>query len=280
MNQIPVFVINLDRSSDRLEEFSERMEKLGLQFERVSATDAADISEERGQKLLEQRSGHLPLGKGEMGCFLSHRTVWSIIVDRKIEWAFVAEDDAHFGPLDGVFSNKDWLPSDADLVKAETVRQRIFMEPGPPKVRIGSYSVRRLDSHHGGSAGYFVSLSGAETLLGETETKCDALDHVLFHPWIGIVQNLEVYQMDPALCVQDYLLEGAQHKGFASTLNSDRKQSRNNQDVIGKPKGLAKVWREISRPFVRLYMPVADVFTNLSGNAIIKRVPFSGDVSK
>ncbi len=277
--QIPIFLINLDRSTDRLEEFRHRLDDLNLSFERVPAVNSSEISEVDAEKLFNFRSGRLPLGKGEMGCYLSHRKVWQMIVQQKIEWAFVAEDDLHLENTSGFFSDTKWIPGDADIVKAETARQRVSLST-TLEASVDGHDIRRLLSYHGGSAGYFVSLRGAEILLQESERKCDALDHVLFHPWIGIVQKLTVYQIDPAICVQDYLLSGPQKKGFASTLSSDRKSSRASQGMTGKPSGLAKIWREISRPFVRTSRNINVAFRNASGNARIKFVPYAGDRTK
>ncbi len=276
MQHIPIFLINLDRSTDRLEDISHRLSSIGLTFERISAVNSETIDEEQEKRLFSYSSGHLPLGKGEMGCFLSHRKVWQEIVDRGLKWAFVAEDDLHLSHATPFFETTDWLPEAAHIVKAETARQKVFLSTDLQS-EVSGHELRRLQSYHGGSAGYFVSAKGAALLLKESERKCDALDHVLFHPWIGIVQQMAVYQMDPAICVQDYLLRGPQKRGFRSTLNTDRKDSRQAQGLKGKPKGLAKLWRELSRPFTRLGRRALDAARNLSGTARIKFIPYVGD---
>jgi|28_taG_2_1085356.scaffolds.fasta_scaffold00015_160 glycosyl transferase family 25 len=276
MQQIPIFLINLDRSSDRLEDISRRLSAMNLTFERIPAVNSDDIPDEQAERLLSYRSGHLPLGKGEMGCFLSHRKVWKEIIDRGLTWAFVAEDDLHLAHAEAFFENSNWLPTDAHIVKAETARQRVFLSTELHS-EVAGHELRLLKSYHGGSAGYFVSAKGAALLLKESETRCDALDHVLFHHWIGIVQQMTVYQMDPAICVQDYLLGGPQKRGFRSTLNSDRKDSRRTQGIKGKPKGLAKIWRELSRPFTRLARKVSDALRNFLGTARIKFIPYAGE---
>lgn len=273
---IPIFLINLDTSQDRLAAFHKMTRKLGLPFERVSAVDANKITEDEKKLLFSYRSGYLPLGQGEMACFLSHRKVWQLIVDRGIDWAFIAEDDVHLDNTTQFFKDSTWIPANADLVKAETARQRVIMSPDLNST-IGKHQMRQLLSYHGGSAGYFVSNQTARFLLRETETKCDALDHVLFHHWIGIVQNLKIYQLDPAICVQDYLALGGIKKKFVSTLTADRYRSRSSQRLIAKPIGIAKVWREISRPFKRSAQRLIDAFRNATGQAVIKRIHYIGD---
>jgi glycosyl transferase family 25 len=273
---IPIFLINLDSSRERLAAFDKMSSRLGLPFERVSAVDASQITEDNKKVLFSFRSGYLPLGPGEMACFLSHRKVWQLIIDRGIDWAFVAEDDLHLEGTAPFFKDGAWIPPDADIVKAETARQSVVLSTDLHST-VDKHQIRQLLSYHGGSAGYFLSSGTAQLLMHETENKCDALDHVLFHKWIGIVQNLKVYQLDPAISVQDYLAHGSIKKNFVSTLTGDRSRSRTSQKLIAKPVGLAKVWREISRPFQRAGRRLVDACRNATGQAIIKRIGYVGD---
>lgn len=273
---IPIFLINLDSSQDRLAAFERMSSRLGLPFEKVSAVDASLITENEKKVLFSFRSRHLPLGPGEMACFLSHRKVWQLIIDRGIDWAFVAEDDLHLEGTAPFFEDSTWIPDDADIVKAETARQSVVLSTNLHST-VDRHQIRQLLSYHGGSAGYFLSSGTAQLLMRETENKCDALDHVLFHKWIGIVQKLKIYQLDPAISVQDYLAHGSIKKSFVSTLTADRFRSRTSQKLIAKPVGLAKLWREISRPFSRTARRLIDAFRNATGQAIIKRINYIGD---
>ena len=276
---LPIFLINLRSSQDRLASFKKMSNRLGLSFERVDAVDASKITDEEQEMLFSYRSRYLPLGPGEMACFLSHRKVWQLIIDRGIDWAFVAEDDLHMEGTSPFFKDSAWIPADADIVKAETARQRVILSTDLHST-VDEYQLRQLLSYHGGSAGYFLSGEAAKLLMRETEKKCDALDHVLFHNWIGVVQKLKVYQLDPAISVQDYLAHGSIKKNFASTLTADRTRSKISQPMIAKPTGLLKIWREISRPFTRTAQRMLDGLRNASGRQVIKRISYVGDSNK
>lgn len=277
-SQIPFFLINLDRSPDRLAAFGEQMEKLGLAFERVKAVDGSNIPDEEVQRLYEKQSQWFPWDKGAMGCFLSHRKVWSIIVNRGLDWSFIAEDDLHIAKAAPFFTEYSWIPYDADVVKAETFRERVLMSQGLPQ-KVDGHDLRRLKSSHIGAGGYFLTASTARFLLDETESICDPTDHVLFDPLLGLFQKMTVYQIDPAICVQDFLLQNTRREmGFVSTLQGERNNwAGAPQNLSPKPRGWAKVWREISRPFKRFGKRISDSWKNLHDKTVAKFVPYIGD---
>jgi glycosyl transferase family 25 len=274
--KIDCYVINLNRSVDRWEDMSRRAQKDCLEFKRFPAVDALDIETETQATLHRLSTGHLPLGVGEMACFLSHRDLWRKIDTDGTPWTLVLEDDAHFVDLEKFTASDDWIPNDADIVKAETVRQTVRLSANKTAV-FDSFCVRRLNSHHGGTAGYFVSREAAGKLVKLTELKCDAVDHVLFHPWIKVVQSLRVYQIDPGIVVQDYLLFGSAKKGFKSTLDFDRAKSRDKSLSQMPGSRFAKLKRELSRPAKRLYLHLSAAATNLGGVEIVKKVRFASD---
>lgn len=279
-SQIPFFLINLDRSSERLSAFQDQMERLGLSFERVKAVDSCEISDEEAQRLLNKQSRRFPWDKGAMGCFLSHRRVWNIIVERELGWSFIAEDDLHIAKADPFFTGDSWIPRDADVVKAETYRQRVLMAQASP-LRVGRHNLRKLKSSHLGTGGYFLNASTARFLLNATEHICDPVDTVIFDPLLGLFQQMTVYQIDPAICVQDFLIQSTQQeKGFVSTLQSERNDWTDPTLLLPpktKPRGWAKVWREISRPFKRLVSRIRDRWKNVRNKVVVRLVPYAGD---
>jgi GR25 family glycosyltransferase involved in LPS biosynthesis len=74
-----LFVINLARRPDRLENFTRVMDGLGLEFERFEAIDAGP-------------------NDGNTGCCASHKAVLDLIVQRGLERAVVFEDDSVLRP--------------------------------------------------------------------------------------------------------------------------------------------------------------------------------------
>lgn len=87
---LPVFLINLDRSPDRLAFMCQQTERAGFAFERVSAVVGAAVPD----WLWTQFTGPHELTDGEIGCYASHLVVAKHIVDRGLPCAIVLEDDA------------------------------------------------------------------------------------------------------------------------------------------------------------------------------------------
>lgn len=89
---IPVFVISLERSSDRRMGMKAHLDELGIPFSFLDAVDGANGLEAYSPTY---RRNLMP---GEIGCFLSHAKAAQTIVDRGHEFACVLEDDARLLP--------------------------------------------------------------------------------------------------------------------------------------------------------------------------------------
>lgn len=94
---IPVYVINLDRSAERLRRITAELQAAGLTFQRVQAVEAASLPPDvpeydhmaNGARYLA------PLSRGEIACVLSHREVWRLMAAQPEQSAAVVlEDDA------------------------------------------------------------------------------------------------------------------------------------------------------------------------------------------
>ncbi|MDF7676943.1 glycosyltransferase family 25 protein [Neisseriaceae bacterium ESL0693] len=109
---LKTFLINLDRRIDRFEFVKQQLDKLDIGFERISAIDGQFCSAEQIQifnqnKFLLQCKRQVV--RGEMGCALSHRSVWQRIVDEQIPYALILEDDIDIDPrLKSVLSQPEY----------------------------------------------------------------------------------------------------------------------------------------------------------------------------
>jgi glycosyl transferase family 25 len=262
------YYINLDRSVGRRDWFERQARRLGVEFERVAAVDAAALPETELARL--RAAASVPLSAGEIGCFLSHRHIWEMIAGREDEWAFVAEDDVHFSTDAGHFlSNRDWLPAGVELVKAETWLTRLELSRavyGQPL----NHELRRLRSKHFGSAGYFVSRAGAARLLAFTADRCNPVDLVLFSPRLGIIGVTVVLQLAPAICIQDALLPAhAESTALASLIQPKRREGWD----AGAPRS---AWRKIRREIARVGQQIAGAIRLatmiLTGRSIVRKI--------
>ncbi|TNN70398.1 Procollagen galactosyltransferase 1 [Liparis tanakae] len=98
-----VFMINLQRRTDRRERMMSALDKQGITCKVIAAVDgkATNISDihTMGIHMLPGYNDPYhgrPLTKGELGCFLSHYNIWKEIVERRLETSLVIEDDLRF----------------------------------------------------------------------------------------------------------------------------------------------------------------------------------------
>jgi glycosyl transferase family 25 len=97
MRDCPIYVINLDRSPQRLKEITHQLEQFGLSFERVQAVDGKLATEEQ-KALLDEKGYQSKHGKtslpGELGCYLSHVRAIDTFLASESPCAIILEDDA------------------------------------------------------------------------------------------------------------------------------------------------------------------------------------------
>ncbi len=240
-------VINLDRSADRLAHVIAEFGRIGVAFERIAAVDALqrpDLSQ------MPMRPGALPwrLADSEVACLLSHRACWSILAAGDDPYGAIFEDDVVFtaraGPL---LADSSWVPADADIVKLETFLQKTII--GLRRSGVGhGFSASRLYGVHVGCAGYILSKQAASTLLDATEEIGIPVDHVLFDPVLQPKPDRVVYQLSPALCIQEQHLRPGTAQ-LPSLIRQDRETRSPPNGSTQEPmkSTRARVMREIGR---------------------------------
>lgn len=91
------FLVNLDRSQERLRIATERANAAGLCFERVSGVDGRAMAGKDARKasapFRQWCANGYRLNRGELGCALSHLQIYHKMVDERIPIALILEDD-------------------------------------------------------------------------------------------------------------------------------------------------------------------------------------------
>jgi glycosyl transferase family 25 len=210
MTMMQTFVINLDRAPDRLERLGGRLRAQGVAFERLPAVDARLLGDADIERHVDGIGYWGRLTRGEVACFLSHRACWQRIVDRGLPHGVVLEDDVVPGEdVGALFSNVDWVPPDADLVKLETNRKPVWLARGHV-AQAARHVITRLYSSHDCTAAYVVTRHAAQRLLQETLRFRDEVDELLFTERSPLHGRLVNYQVDPAPFVQERWLEAVE----------------------------------------------------------------------
>jgi glycosyl transferase family 25 len=199
-----ILLINLDRDSERLAHMRKQLD--GVAFERVPAVD--------GSKDPPTTKG---LTRFELACLESHRIAWRQFLNGSEDCACIVEDDLHIWPGFATLTRSDsWIPAGAHSVKLDTYLQKV--ELGEKRVAVGERQIARLYSRHQSSAAYILTREGAARYLDLTASASLPADYALF-PNRPRRLRLQIYQLIPAIAIQDHLLEPDQGgKAFTTAM--------------------------------------------------------------
>lgn len=222
----------------------EILSRLHLHYTRVQGVDGTKL-DESGCLEHVKPSLQRPLSRGEIACFLSHRACWERIAASRAQFGAVFEDDVHLSPDAAAWlSNSTWIPEDADIIKLEMFRRKVIVDRATVHLN-PERQLMRLRSQHVGAAGYILRRETARMLLGLSEKISHPVDLFLFNPKCGPFEQMAIYQMHPALCVQDWLLRDRSNMvDIGSLLEEERQQH--------KLRGIKKLSAELRRPLRQL----------------------------
>jgi glycosyl transferase family 25 len=185
MSSLQAFVINLDRSTERLERISQHLQRLGLPFTRVAAVDGRQLSDDERRRTLDEATYRRRHGMsslpGELGCYLSHVKAMRAFLASGADASLILEDDVQPEPeLPQVLQALIECPGRWDMVKISGVHS------GTP-VRVA-----RLTDRHGlavmlsrctGSSAYVVNRRAAQAYVDHLLPMTLPYDHVYDQGW-------------------------------------------------------------------------------------------------
>jgi glycosyl transferase family 25 len=225
---ISCYLINLDRSPDRLAFIANRLRTLGVDYTRIVAIDGSLLTDAEGAAFIaaRPRDGR-SWSAGQIGCFMSHTGAWRNIAEASASYGLVIEDDIHLSDATLAFlKNLDWVPADADIVRIEGTGQWLLLGAGAatPEGR----SVHRVRSSAWGAGAYILSKAAAKKLLAVEPVLHTPVDHFLYNVADSVVaRSLTTYQVTPALAEQDkFKADQAGAKGFGSGIETGKINQR------------------------------------------------------
>lgn len=210
-----VFVINLERSPERLKKVTENLTREGLSFERIPAVDGGNVT----KRVRRENATFLCANfctNGQFGCGVSHMNVWRRMVRDGIGSALILEDDARI--VDGFRAKMDalWaeIPNDFDIVYVgclvgcdamgnDSLLSNLFTGLAPT-TQLGNVW-KRVSKHVFvpklalGTHCYIVSQKGVRKLLASTDGKVNG--HIDFQIQ-GHANKLKMYALQPKLAFQ------------------------------------------------------------------------------
>ncbi|MBI4749609.1 MAG: glycosyltransferase family 25 protein [Acidobacteria bacterium] len=167
-NQLPpIWVISLQRSTDRRARITRHLTEHKLSFEIIDAIDGRQLTSEQLAQY-DARQAVRNLGRelvpAEIACALSHLSIYQRMVDQKLDEVLILEDDAvlQYGFFD-VLRHRSNFPKDWELVLLCHNRAIDSVWYHHPLVE--HFKVVRFARRVMSSAGYLLKQSTARKLL-------------------------------------------------------------------------------------------------------------------
>lgn len=162
-----ILIINLAASVDRREQMARHLAELGLVGEFFPAIDGRKMSDEEIAAVYDAARARTTkwgeLTRGEIGCALSHRSLWQALVDSGDCGWLILEDDALLAP-----DVPQWLARLPEVIADGEVVPFVYTTPTPFRFRQFSLGKRRIvypnQSFYAATA-YFITRGAAQRLL-------------------------------------------------------------------------------------------------------------------
>ncbi|MEO1703257.1 MAG: glycosyltransferase family 25 protein [Pseudomonadota bacterium] len=272
-------VINLDRRTDRWARISERLDEVGMPYERLSATTPKNLPDEARAGLKAMRDG-LRISEVELACFCSHIRAIGQIASGTDPVGIVLEDDAvpapSFKPVIEQLSNR---MEASDLVRLERVNPRMRLQI--PAMDISpTFSTFGLDRFDPGCGAYLVGYEAAKRIVADPFKHPMPIDIWLFDLQFPKPEGVQCRQLVPSISIQKHLLEGVALADSDSDIHHARVDRVDDFTVPGPEDDMSYLEREWAR-FIRRLKMMSRRYR--SGNPVFYRsrkiyVPYSGDL--
>jgi GR25 family glycosyltransferase involved in LPS biosynthesis len=218
MEDINIYLINLKRRPDRLENFYKRYnfpkEKINL----INAFDGKNYENENeeGKQLYNRLSSNLL--PGEKGCFISHIMAYKEIIKNNNNFSIIFEDDCFFCEdfNDKINNVVNEMPKDTQILYIGgrftpnfkmDLNTCIKITENIVQHNISNWHSRNWDNHDRGTYGYIISKELASKFINFSENNYNfnsnlpAIDHWIIKTCVD--NNIPIYNSYPLLCFSD-----------------------------------------------------------------------------
>lgn len=241
------FVISLESATERRQHIDNEFDKHNVNFEFFNAL--TPHTTEDYTKTLELNLDSASLTSGELACMISHVMLWKKAIDENIPYITIFEDDVYLGQdAESLLNSSEWINPDWNIIKIEAFAKKSLLSTAKHNVLSYKRQISQLKGKNLGAAGYILSVKGAKLLSDYISThRLQPVDEIIFDMFIS-QENEPVYQMVPALCVQEKILKESQN---GLILPSSLELERKGRMKLEKRKGLSKVKKETDRLILR-----------------------------
>ena len=228
-----VYLINLDRSHDRLATASRHFNDAGIPFQRIAGYDASkeDVSGiQIDQAAFTKIHGRKSIRNGEIGVYQSHLKALRAFLGTDKDFAIILEDDVL--PLPHTINSIKQLiawESDWDIVPLFH-----FHSGGPVTLKHSDNLKLTVNlAHISSAAAYMINRHAAQVLIKHMAIQRACVDHALFENWAHGLRLRGIVPMAMQLSAQANI----------STINAENS-------------GKLRLWRRIPTFLARMHVAV------------------------
>jgi len=220
-----LYIINLDTDVQRMMDMSTRLNNHSIQFERFTAFDGRNLKKNVLDELFYKHFNiHLTeeVSGAQAGCFISQFRVWEKIANGSDDYGVVFEDDIHFSSdLQSFLSSDEWLPSNFDIVRLEISTNRLLLSH-KNVLSFDERSIHLLESTSWCAGAYVISKACAKKITSYKFKNFISADAFLFcFEKSEVARDLNIYQVSPALAIQDKFILDQDKVGYESNIETD-----------------------------------------------------------
>ena len=199
ITQLPIFIINMPKDTKRRSSITARLKHLELKASFIEGVDGLAMSDQDIDLVYDSTKRKRYFGrdmtKGEIGCLLSHRNIFTKMVDEQIPVAVILEDDVIFEPD---FKQALAAISDSSM-KWDVIRflgsKKIYKRGCRKIAKLGNtrYQFARLPTAPGGAHGYMLTLEAATIMLKHMQRSWVPIDTLQGRCWETGLETLVLY---------------------------------------------------------------------------------------
>lgn len=202
--QIPVYLINLSTSPERLEKSNKRLAEQDINYIRVEGVLGKALTQKEVDQHYSEEINHshyhTPLTLGQIGCYYSHRKVWQLIAVGDAPFGIIMEDDFHLtGDLKKAIEAIQSLTTEWDLIKLAAYQSRERKIAYSKPVNDNFNLVVHSKAMSGGAA-TALTKEAAKRLLAATDKFGRPCDTDIQHMW---ETGVDVLSLMPYPVAQD-----------------------------------------------------------------------------
>jgi glycosyl transferase family 25 len=244
---MPIFVVNLRRDPEKKAHMEKIARTLGLNFDFVDAVYGADLTQLQIDEVYDENLSlkffKRGLSHGELGCALSHLSIYKKMVNEGIEATLILEDDVDISDdIHNIIKSTRKFPKNWELMLcgyyAETITERISASSlwGKSEVTPLHQSVRLVEVSYG-THGYIINNRGAKKLLSELNMISKPIDH-----YTCSENHLNMYALSPRVVSLNPILKEMSH------IETERAKKSNKKKINSKTiLAIQSIWRLIKK---------------------------------